>query len=368
MVKILLTSDLHLGLRDENFPIAESVRMNTFRKISAFAQEHDLLLIAGDLFDSYEVSEEILNTVSAEFGRIRGRGVDIIFTPGEREIGGKFTSFFYKLGATHVFLDTNNPRPYSIYKGEQVIHVYGFPSNIDIDLAKIKRINESGFHIGLFHADFNFEGDHEDSNVRVIQRDDIKSLNMDFYALGHRHNFRLYKYLNRVIALYPGSPEATSFDEPDDRYVISITVDDNRINQIKRLVINSVVVREVNIDCGKIDNCNAIMEAIEKNKKKNMILRVLLSGERNFGIDHAAFKKYYDDFNKLIIRDQSSPVIDILIDDCRNENTLRGEFFQLLKERLASGKDPGVDIKVLSYILNQLSNGSNYIPEEWLCK
>jgi DNA repair exonuclease SbcCD nuclease subunit len=368
MVKILLTSDLHLGLRDESFPVPESVRINTFRKISAFAQEHDLLLIAGDLFDSSQVSDELFDIVSGEFNKIKKRNVEIIFTPGESEFGGRFSSSFYRLGATHVFMDAANPRPYSVNKGGQAIHVYGFPSNRDIDLAKIKRTDAEGFHIGLFHADFNIEGNQEESEVRIIQKDDIKSMDLDFYALGHRHNFRIYKYMNRMIGLYPGSPEASTFNEPDDRYVISITVGENHINQIKRIVINSAVAREINIDCDRISSSKTIIDSIEKNKKSNLILRVLLTGERNFGIDYSEINKFYKDFNRLIICDRSSPVIDILIEEHKNENTLRGEFFHMLKERLDSGKDKVVDVMTLSCILNQLTARSIYIPEEWLCK
>ena len=51
MMKILLMADLHLGAVSPDTGIDDSVRLDTFKKIVSLAHEHDILIIAGDLFE-----------------------------------------------------------------------------------------------------------------------------------------------------------------------------------------------------------------------------------------------------------------------------------------------------------------------------
>jgi len=68
------------------------------------------------------------------------------------------------------------------------------------------------------------------------------------------------------------------------------------------------------------------------------------------------------------IIDRSIPTIDALIEEFQYENTLRGEFFKLLKERIDGGGMPhDIDMKDLAVSLATVTrNGFNNL-EEWLC-
>jgi DNA repair exonuclease SbcCD nuclease subunit len=371
MVKILLTSDLHIGMKGGSTPVSDSIRIITLKKIISLARDHDMLMIAGDLFDSPEISSETADIVASEFGKISGEGVRIIFTPGEGEMkdDSHIPSFIHGLNITHIFNDPTYSIPYQFTIDGQKIFVYGLPASDRAVLSSIKRYRGKGFHIGLFHVDLNLEEDSSIQGTRILHKNDMKSMNLDFYALGHNHQFRMYKYLDQIIAAYPGSPEATAFTEGGDRFVISIMVDNNEIIQIRRISVNTVRLRELVINCGEISGSDDIARALEAGKSGKDMLKLILKGVRKFRIDNEAIGKYKNEFVNLLIDDQSIPVIDLLIEEFGNDGTLRGEFFNFIRERVEKNEWPAhIDITMLSDILNRITRDEVYRPEDWLCR
>ncbi|MDY6933118.1 MAG: DNA repair exonuclease [Spirochaetota bacterium] len=353
MIKILLTSDIHLGHRNDDFYVSEDARMKTFKRITSLAKEHDLLLIGGDLFDYPNIGKELIDFVAEEFQNIRDNDVEIVYTLGENELyeDGSIPNFLLNLNTNHLFSRIEHS-PYCFSKKNQQVFIYGSPSR-KIDFSQIRRKAEGGFHIGLFHVNFVLNDECIDSNISTLHRRDIKSLDLDFYALGHYHHFKVFKSMGRIIAAYPGSPEATSFGEKGDRSVLSIIVDDNEISQIKMFTVNSTIVNETFIDCCKPDAHNTLCEVLENNKSFQTIIKIILFGKRDFNIDSQIIEGYEREYLKILVEDNSYPSIDLLIKEFENENSLRGEFFSILKERIAQKEmPPDIDLMNLSEILH----------------
>jgi DNA repair exonuclease SbcCD nuclease subunit len=370
MVKILLTSDIHLGIKVDNLPIPEHIRINTLRKISSLAKEHDLFLIAGDLFDGQNISRETLEILANEFKDIRAHNVEIIYTPGDAEtnVNGKLPLYINNLSISHIFTNLDYSIPYDFLKDGQRVYIYGSPIKSEFEISTIKRVSEDGFHIGLFHANFNLEDENSDTSVCLLHKNDIKTLKLDFYAFGHHHNFKLIKYLSRIIGAYPGSPEATSLDETGERFVLSLTLKGNEIHQIKRLNVNSSRVKQVKVNCTDYNNIRHITDLLKKNNNDEIIILTLI-GERNFILDLNELYRYKDNYLGLIVDDQSIPQITLLIEEFIRENSLRGEFFSILKEKIDNGEvPPGIDLKNLSYIINSINRNGKYQPEDWLSR
>lgn len=371
MVRILLTSDIHLGIDSEKTLIPEQARISTFKKICMQAKEHDLLLIAGDLFNSNEIPQEIAEIVSREFGILAENNTKIVFTPGERELdeSGKISPGLKNLNISHVFSGAEDDRVYAFERNNQNIYIYGIPAINEGNFSGIKKESQNGFHIGLFHTEFSLENLSNDSKVCILQKNDIKSMNLDFYALGHLHLFKLFKFQNRIIGAYPGSPEATAFGEEGDRYILSLAVENNEIYQIKRLTVNSLRLKEINFDCAKLQSISPISQYISENKSVKTILSINLTGERKFHLDMNELLNLSNEYYRLRLIDESVPSIDFLIEEFRKENTIRGEFFTLLKKRIETNNMPaGIDLKGLAHILYGITQKGYYAPEEWLCK
>lgn len=81
-IKLLLTSDLHLGIdRDKSLNIGNE-RIETFRRIMIQAARHDILLIAGDFFDSGISVPDFHEYAAPEITNLLESGTEIFYTRG----------------------------------------------------------------------------------------------------------------------------------------------------------------------------------------------------------------------------------------------------------------------------------------------
>ena len=370
-VKILFTSDIHLGITESATGIPDSSRVNTFRKISAIAKSHDILLIAGDLIDNTDIKNEMLDVIKAEFISMQNNNTAILYTPGPGELSDNrvIPSFLYDLQATHIFSRTDQIEPYEFSKEGQKIFFYGIPAVNGYDISKIKKASNEGFHIGLFHVDFAINHDNSGSSTYKLNKDDFKSLDLDFYALGHRHNFKMFKIDDKIIGAYPGSPEATSFDETGDRYAISLFIKNNQISQIRRLSVNTMKINRIEANCDEHTGIDQIIGQMENEKARNIIIKIFFSGKRNYIIDLNRLKSYENSYYSLDIIDDSIPSIDVLIQEYENENSIRGEFYRILKYKINNNNinRDEIDLENLALSLKTIDRKGTEFMEDWLC-
>jgi len=369
-MRILLTSDLHLGIDERAAAAPGHARINTFRKICAIAADHDLFLIAGDLFhggESNAVAPAVTGIVSQELAALRQKGVEILYTPGEcdralLEAGGPVSNDCF----THVF-SSGDGSGFSITRGNETVSVYGI-SSVPRSTVSVHRREKGGFHIALLHGDFCADDVGHNHEVPRLGRDEIRSLNLDFFALGHNHNFRIFKSRNRVIGAYPGSPEAVGPSETGERYVLSITVENGEIIQIKRLAVNTVTVDRIVIPCEGIHSSGEIAGIVEKNATPGTALTVILSGDRAFPLDLQAVMQCARGFERLEIVDESSPDLAILAGEYTGENSLRGAFFERLREMIERDEIPDdIDRRLLGRMAGRMAAAGERRSEDWHC-
>jgi DNA repair protein SbcD/Mre11 len=364
MIKILLTSDIHLGAESSSIPIRTSDRLMTLKKITTLAKDHDLLLIAGDLFDSHTPDATLVADVSRLFTYLKKQDTTILLSPGEHECeSASLPPFFKELDAHRVF-ESASDAPYEFIKETQKIFIYGAPAYVHTDLSKVGKIKKEGFHIGLFHTDIGNSRNAGDSSSSLTISD-MKSLELDFYALGHNHFFKLYKYQNEIIGAYPGSPEASDASECGDRYVLSLTVSGDEITQIKRLTVNSVTILSSDFDCSQ-NSAFQLTELLEKNASPKTAYTLTLTGMRAYPIPWERIKAYSERYYRLDVLDESELSLLELIDDYSSENSMRGDYFKILKEHISNGTFDA-DPRQMSRILSLVINNEKPVPEDWLC-
>ncbi len=370
MIKILLTSDLHLGIRDRNIPITDVVRINTFRKIAALACEHDLLFIAGDLVHHAGVTDEIIEFITAEFGRITEHGTGIVYTPGDSELGddGIIPPYLQMLDVARLFTPSNFSDPLLFEKDGERVYVYGLPGDAKTDIGRIERADPEGFHVGLFHACVNLADDERESGVIVLKKKDLKALNLDFYALGHDHNYKIYKNQGVVIGAYPGSPEASGYGETGERFVLSLVVGEGRVQQIKRLTVNTKTLNEVTVDATGLGGQQDLFERVEECKSPGSVVRLVISGERNFRWNAVEMDEYRANFDALVVCDESTPTLKVIASEFCAAGGMKGEFFSLLAGKLeGEGIPADVDRGALEKILLQLASDGDRAQEGPRC-
>jgi len=350
-------------------PVSDPVKIGTFRKICALARDHNLLLIAGDLFHRHAISKRELELVAGEFSLLREKEVEIFYTPGEKDYGdgGALPGWLEQSNLTHAFTarEPDEPRVYEHTSGK--IYIYGMPAGAGGDGVP-RRVEAPGFHMGLFHAEFVPENGPEESGLCTMTKRNLNLMILDLYALGHRHNFKIFKSGNRIIAAYPGSPEAVTHDETGDRYALSIMIDNDEIQQIKRLAVNTLRVSTITILCDETDSLSRLADMLEKEKSPATALTLTLRGRRSFPMAAGALDGHAGDFHSLTVVDESHPTLETLAEEFSGENSLRGEFYGFLRERLErEGLPDTVDRDTLEKILNSITRHGRYEPEEWAC-
>ncbi len=365
-ISIILTSDIHLGLGEEEGGVPAGVRLSTFRKILALARNHDLLLIAGDLLDGRSSYPDLAEVLKTEFLALRDSDTDIFFSPGFNDLdsNGQLRAELTGLPFTHLFCQKME-KPYLYIKGSQTIYIYGLPATAGGTLMKMVRVEGEGVHLGLFHADFQPAKNDSSRDRCVINRERLKSLNLDFYALGYNHGFRLFKAHNRIIGAYPGSPEAVKQEERGDRFIISMKVMDDKVSRIKRLSVNEYRVLEQTIDCSDLQSQESLEKAILTESSDKTIAHFIITGESPFMIQEDDLDRLQEHFHRLSLEYRTYPSLEALCSRYEKENSLRGEFFHLISGKLRSNSFPKeLDTRSFTLLLNGLIHDREEILEE----
>lgn len=264
-IKILLFSDLHLGMDQGKLPISSHMRLKTFGKIMSLAKKCDLLLIGRDLFDSNLVDYTIHDIVNNELLKLISSGVEVVFCPGKGELTPpeNSTTFLKGLNVSHCFRTNDSQEPYHFIKNDQELFIYGAVSDVQMNNITVKKVDDKGFHLGLYFTEIDIEKQSDSSNMFKMQKRDFKESDLDFYAFGCNHQFKILKANDRVIGAYAGSPEATSLNELGDRYAVLIHIKDNELKNLKRYTVNSVKLMEEIFDCTVIESFEGIRDRID---------------------------------------------------------------------------------------------------------
>ncbi len=368
MLSFLLFSDLHLCAGEEA-PVADEKRLETFKRIVSLAREHDLLLIGGDLFDS-DPSSEVISVVAEALASLSSDGVKILMTPGEHELDekGKILKPLLDLPFDVLYSESVIAEEFVYEKDGERIRVVGLPCISSMKLPLLSKGIEGDFIIGLFHGEVCLSGSVTETRAMVLLKNEMMKSGIDFFALGHHHQFKLFKHNRRVIGAYAGSPEAVSFEEKGERYALSFTISGGKISQIKRLTVNSIIVDECTLFCSDFDSMSGILTAIDEKKSERKSLRVNLRGMRNFPIENDKLNDMRRGFYRLVVDDCTEPSLEAIIAQYESEKTFRGDFINLLASAYREGKIPmGISPDEISRVLWSFMKDTPPCGEEKKC-
>ena len=220
-VKILHCADIHIGAA-ESFLGTRSVSRQaetliTFEKIINITKENnvDILLIAGDLFNSNSVEKTFIDRVFECFAEIPD--TKIVFAAGNHDPLNHESPFKkYPLPENLYVLDTRdsciefanlNTRVYG--KSFKEVYMQGQPRfSLDTD---DNFINIMCIH-GELRADLG-------SDYNSIISEFIENSGMDYIALGHVHKRTDIGKIGNTYLSYCGCPEGQGFDELGEKGV-----------------------------------------------------------------------------------------------------------------------------------------------------
>ena len=351
-LKIIHCADVHFDSAMSGLAPLSKVNIRreemkrTFAKIIQMAQNADMLIIAGDLFDGKNVSSKTLDFLKGQFSKIPD--VSVYIAAGNHDY----------LGADSVY------RTFDFGKN---VHVFGTETECietaeyDIHGASFKTANDeremlSGFsvknsdkvNIGVFHA--NVGG--ADYNPAKIT--DIEKSGLDYLALGHIHKATEIKQAGATYYAYCGCTEGRGYDETGEKGVYAIELTKGNIIDASFVPVCERMYFDEEIDITDAGNYDEIVDKInEIYKGENHIYRFTLTGKSNMAVDTEVIRERIEGFS-VIIRDKTTPAVDI--EKLAEEFSLKGLFarFALENKENMSEEEFNEALKI----------GINYIEKE----
>ena len=212
-LRLLHTADIHLDSDGYGNPAEQAAHRERERQIfrriveCALTERVDLLLIAGDLFDHNRASDETVQFVRTELGRLRQ---PVIILPGNHDClrtNAIYDRHDFTSGASHVHvvrrLDGETiefPELGAVVWGRAMEeHEPGFSP-----LSGIPGRDEGRWCIAMGHGFFYDERQRPDRSSPIFA-EEIRDAGWDYFTLGHHHS-RTEVTQGRVAAHYAGAP------------------------------------------------------------------------------------------------------------------------------------------------------------------
>jgi DNA repair exonuclease SbcCD nuclease subunit len=350
MIKFIHTADIHLSRPFGFLPpqLAEERRRDQREAVRRIARlvvdrQADLLLVAGDLFDSPDPDPSDLEVVVSEFTTLGESNKKIFIIPGNHDYV-RPGSFWKRLNIPnlHVFLDTEWS---TVTLNDLGVEVAGIAFQRDKSARRAFEGLEVAGNlpvIAMVHASLeSFEGQME--KYHPFSEAELASVPAAYIALGHYHRFNdMTGGREGFHACYPGSPEGISFNSPEteERFVIGGEITDDGTTQIERVKINGRTMRSTRVDCTSFESESSLFDSIRQLCDRNAFVQLKPAGTPNSRVRESLgeIPERFRDSCAYLTIDESELLapIDIPCDD----TTIRGRFCKQLKWEIENASDP----------------------------
>lgn len=224
-VKVLHIADAHLTSRlDRSAREAERADRLLARLAEAKEEGAELLLIAGDLFDTPFESEALTARV---FSALSALSVPVCLIAGNHDCACPGSVYRKTPLPENVhFLDEQNP----VFRAE-AYDVYGFSFTAPYENRRLL----SGFAVEhpekinflLFHGELVSPG--AASEYMPLTRDELAESGADYAALGHVHKRTPPEQAGKTTYAYAGIPDGRGFDELGEQGAWLLDVEKGRV-------------------------------------------------------------------------------------------------------------------------------------------
>lgn len=288
MLKILHTADIHLGakfkgLGSKGASQREQLRA-TFKNVIAtgIAEKVNVVLIAGDLFDTNQQAQRNIDLVIEQFDLLNQHNIPVCLIPGTHDCldsSSIYRKVNFQARCANLRIFASEQISYQEYP-ESDLTVYGSPNlsnrSYTSPLTGLRRATSSKFHVAMAHGSF-YIPERVEEDDHVFRPEEIKASGMNYVALGHWH--RVYRCLDEPPAWYSGPPEWIP-DQRDKGAVLLVSVSDAgevKVEQ-RRLGIRDYDELEINMDY--VPDVTDLKVRISEGAHPDLIRKVTLRGLR----------------------------------------------------------------------------------------
>lgn len=340
MIKILHSADWHLDAPiSGHSPEQADFLRRELKKIPqqivrlAKAESCDLMLLAGDLFDSTSASAETLRNVQNALAEVK---IPVFITPGNHDYlcpGSPYEADGWPENV-HIF---KNTKIEEISVPELSCKIYGAGyTSMDCPalLKGFQAAGEEAWHLGIFHGDVENAG----SPYFPITREQIRTSALSYLASGHIHKGSSLR-AGETLCAWPGCPMGRGYDELGTKGVILVTLDDDVKASFLPLSTPRFYDEEVEVGDNAKDAVAALLPALHTDD----FYRITLTGYST-GIDLSQLS--FPQVPNLILRDETRPEIDLW--RSVGEDSLEGVYFGFLQQASQSDMEKTRDRAALA--------------------
>ena len=358
MLRLLHTADVHLGARHAD--LGDRAATQRERQFAAFvatidlalAEKVDLLLIAGDLFDSNVQPKRSVERAASQLQRLVDARIRLVIAPGTHDVYDRASIYrAYDLPAMAgavgsdlvTVLDPDHPDVH-LKSLDVVVHGRCFATKRaphsplqGLDTSKDDRAT---WHVGLLHAALAIEGKTDGDEV-VITTDEIAATRLDYLALGHWHSTTKGK-AGKTSYAYSGAPEPIALDQDGAGNALLVTLeeaDGKKTVTIEERKVGRTRVEKVQLDAASVGSQPSLVSKLAERADQDLVLDVEIIGvkpdELDVHVDEVE-TELAERFLKLRVRDRSvaplpeGPVV--------SADTVLGAFIRDLEAQIAEAE------------------------------
>lgn len=342
-MKIIHCADIHLdskmnaNLNRNQARERKAELLTTFRRMMEYAAENgvEAILIAGDLFDTKNVSatarnlvrDAVLSHPEIGFYYLQGNHDEGSFAAGLEALpenlflfGSSWTSYrLNRQGSITVTgIELNQENAGSIYH------------SLSLDMEK--------FNIVMLHGQ---EAQYRAKDqTPVIHLPELKNKGIDYLALGHIHSYKLESLDKRGVYCYPGCLEGRGFDECGEHGFVLLDVDEHTGSVRQEFVpFASRNLYTIQVDVTGCGTTSEILERLQQEAgqlscSERSLVKFELTGsldvEGEKDLEYLA-KQFEDSFYFVKLKDCTSYRVDYKAFEL--DMSLKGEFIRTVMAR-----------------------------------
>ncbi|MDD6967469.1 MAG: metallophosphoesterase [Firmicutes bacterium] len=328
-LKILHTADWHLDSPFSSLPVQAREKLRQAQRelprlMGELCQREQcsLALLAGDIFDA-SPSRETVEALKWELARWE---IPVCISPGNHDFYGLDSPWRESWPENvHIFTGSMEYRDYP----QLNCRVYGGGyRSMDCPplLENFHAEGDARWCLGLLHGD----GLNLSSPYCPVTAAQVRESGLDYLALGHIHTAGSFRAGDTLCA-WPGCPMGRGWDETGEKGALILELD--RTVSVTAVTLPLPVFYDFTVRVNR-DGLSALETVLPPVQSPNLY-RVTLTGQGS--LDLEALKKQFSHLGYLELRDETEEETDPF--DQAGEDSLRGEFFRILKQQLAEA-DP----------------------------
>ena len=338
-MKIIHCADLHLdskmtaNLSKEKAKERKVEILRTFSKMVEYAKVHQVsaILIAGDLFDTRNVSATARNMVRDVI--VQTPEVDFLYLKGNHDND----NFLSKLDEL--------PDNLCLFSDKWTTYTYG---EVTVSGLELNAENSMSAYNSLVldHGKYNIVTMHgqlaeykSKDRVETISLDDLKNKNIDYLALGHVHGFRMERLDGRGVYCYPGCLEGRGFDECGEKGFVVLDIDTTTHTAKSEFVsLAARALYTIPVDVSGITTTQEAAARMEEVLAKTQypskcLIKFVLQGEVDVECElETAFleEQFAEYFYFVKVQDETKLLVNYR--DYEKDASLKGEFVRMVYE------------------------------------